>query len=201
MHHTLSKRLVAIQTTADRIQSDIERLSLDVESAHQEAVVHRKAHTLLQEAASSIQNSIEAALTSLCTKALQDVFTDKHISFGIAFVPQKNTTNVEMWIEEDGVRYDPLESRGHGLADMLAFALRVSVLALQPSLRRVLIMDEPFTRISQEYLDRAIEFVKLVSKETGIQVIMVTHLPALAESADKSFYVSIKNGISMVEEL
>ncbi len=182
------------------INNEIQKLNKRAEDADNIAVIYKQAQVILQNAADGIQNAIRTALTSLCTAALKDVFHDKDVSFGIEFHQQKNATVVEMYIEEDGIRYDPLESRGHGMADLLTFALRVSVLALQPTLRKVLILDEPFTRISEEYRDRAIEFVKEVSAKTGVQIILVTHIPELARNADKVFNVKMVDGISCVTE-
>ena len=195
----LITRAKALFLMEQRISSEVSKLQEAVEDAHQQAITQRKAQVLLQQAADSLQQNIKNALTLLCTAALKDVFHDKRVSFGVEFIPQKHTTAVEMYIEEDGIRYDPLESRGHGMADLLTFALRVSIMALQANMRKVLIMDEPFTRISAEYRDRAIEFVKTVSEQTGTQIILVTHIPELAERADKVFKVTMNNGVSKVE--
>jgi DNA repair exonuclease SbcCD ATPase subunit len=65
-------------------------------------------------------------------------------------------------------------------------------------LRKVIILDEPFKQISEEYRDRAIEFVKKVSEQTGIQIILVTHIAELARNADKVFKVSNESGNSIV---
>jgi len=185
---------------SDYINNEVRKTEEQIKVAEERALVYRQAQIILQNAADGIQNAIRTALTSLCTAALKDVFYDKDVSFGIEFHQQKNATVVEMFIEEDGIRYDPLESRGHGMADLLTFALRVSVLALQPTLRKVLILDEPFTRISEEYRDRAIEFVKEVSAKTGVQIILVTHIPELARNADKVFNVKMVDSISYVTE-
>ncbi len=195
----LVSRVKAVKVAVSNIER--ERNALVEQSAKADflAVTERKSQVLIQEAAKTLQNNIKSALTTLCTKALKDVFPDKDISFNVNFVPHKHTTAIEMSIQEDGIDYDPLESRGHGLADVLTFALRVSILALQPNLRRILIMDEPFTRVSEEYRDRVIEFVKEVSKQTGIQIILVTHIPELAENANKVFTVTKRNDISYIE--
>jgi DNA repair exonuclease SbcCD ATPase subunit len=189
-------RAKALFVLEQRISKDVLALQERREKAHQTAITYRKAQVILQQAADNVQKGIRDALTVLCTTALNDVFPDKQLSFVVEFVPQKHTTAVEMYIEEDGIRYDPLESRGHGIADLLTFALRVSIMALQPTMRKVLIMDEPFTRISEEHRERAIEFVKEVSEKAGIQIILVTHIPELAEKADKVYKVTMVDGVS-----
>lgn len=180
---------------------EVDKIETAIEKADQFAILQKQAMVLLQHASDTIQKDIKEALTSLCSTALQDVFPDKNCTFEVDFVTTKNTTNLEMYIVEDGIRYDPLESRGHGMVDVLCFALRVSLLCLKPEIRKVILLDEPFKQVSAEYRDRAIEFVKDVSLRTGIQIIMVTHIDEFAKYADKVLHVSYKDGKSIVKEM
>lgn len=183
---------------ATQVDKQVQELEKSIDAADLNSITAKEAVVILQQAADGMQNLIKDSLTSLCSAALKDVFYDKNISFGVTFTPQKNTTILEMYIEEDGIRYDPLESRGHGLADLICFALRVSILCLQPTLRKVIILDEPFKQISEEYRERAIAFVKKVAEQTGIQIILVTHITELARNADKVFKVTNVDGNSII---
>lgn len=183
---------------ANQVDKQVQELEKSIDAADLNSITAKEAVVILQQAADGMQNLIKDSLTSLCSAALKDVFYDKNISFGVTFTPQKNTTILEMYIEEDGIRYDPLESRGHGLADLICFALRVSILCLQPTLRKVIILDEPFKQISEEYRERAIAFVKKVAEQTGIQIILVTHITELARNADKVFKVTNVDGNSII---
>jgi len=183
----------------EKLASEVAQLIDQREEASQLADIADKAKLILQTAAESLQNQLKDALESLCTSALNDVFPEKNLAFRVVFNKQKVGVSVDMFIEEDGVLYDPLESRGHGMADLLTFALRVSVLVLRPQLHKILLLDEPFTRISEEFRGRAISFLKDVADKTGIQIILVTHIPELTESADRVFHVAMKDNISKVE--
>ena len=184
---------------ANQVNVEVSKIEASIEQADQLAILHKQAMALLQTAADSVQTDIKNALTSLCTAALKDVFPEKKCSFGVEFVQNKNTTNLEMFILEDDIRYDPLESRGHGIADVLCFALRVSILCLKADVRKVILLDEPFKQVSAEYRKRVINFVKEVSRRTGIQIIMVTHIEEFAYEADKTITVSYVNGKSVVK--
>lgn len=184
---------------AEQVDAETLKIEAAIEQADQLAILHKEAMTLLQTAADSMQKDIKNALTSLCTAALQDVFPEKKCSFGVEFVPNKATTNLEMFILEDEVRYDPLESRGHGIADVLCFALRVSILCMKSDARKIILLDEPFKQVSAEYRKRVINFVKEVSRRTGIQIIMVTHIEEFADHADNTITVSYVNGKSVVK--
>jgi len=184
---------------AEQVNADTSKVETAIEQADQLAIIHKQAMALLQTAADSVQTDIKNALTSLCTAALRDVFPEKQCSFGVEFIQNKNTTNLEMFILEDDIKYDPLESRGHGIADVLCFALRVSILCLKADARKVILLDEPFKQVSADYRKRVIDFVKEVSRRTGIQIIMVTHIDEFADHADNTITVSYVNGKSVVK--
>lgn len=200
IQETLTKAKVLF-LLAEEKDKETKVVEASIETADQLAILQKQAMTLLQQAADKVQSDIKQALTSLCTAALRDVFPEKNCTFEVDFVTTKSTTNLEMYIVENGVRYDPLESRGHGMADILCFALRVSLLCLKPDVRKVILLDEPFKQVSEEYRHRAIAFVKEVSIRTGIQIIMVTHIKEFAEYADKVLSVSYVDGKSVVKEL
>jgi len=62
----------------------------------------------------------------------------------------------------------------------------------RPVPRKLLVLDEPFKNINdptREMHQRAAEMVKEISQRLGIQFIIVTMLPELAEVADKVFMI------------
>lgn len=181
------------------VEKDLSMATNAHESLLVQETINKQAHSLFQTASERVQTCLKEALTSLCTSALHDVFGNKRLRFGVEFVPQKHTTNIQFYIEEDGMRYDPLESRGHGIADLLSFVLRVSILYLLSDREKILMLDEPFTRISEEYRDGALAFISNLSKQLGLQIILVTHMPELAAMADRIFYVSQIGGNSVVK--
>lgn len=80
----------------------------------------------------------------------------------------------------DGIELDPMSSTGGGVVDVASFALRIAALLMQkPAGRLLLILDEPFRFVSEEYRDRVKDLVEELSKELGIQFIIVTHMKEL----------------------
>ena len=63
---------------------------------------------------------------------------------------------------------------------MASFGLRVACLILRrPKVRRVLIMDEPFKFLSENYRSAVKEMLHNLSEKFQIQFIMVTHIDEL----------------------
>ena len=93
-----------------------------------------------------------------------------------------------------------MNSSGGGPIDIASFALRIASWSLQRPIRsNTIILDEPMKNLSKEYQEQGALMLQEVSRKLGIQFIIVTHEPVLARFADKTFNVSIKNGISRVE--
>jgi DNA repair exonuclease SbcCD ATPase subunit len=98
---------------------------------------------------------------------------------------------------KNGNEYKPLDSCGYGAADVASFALRIAYWSLGNT-RPVLIWDEPFRQLDKKKQEMAAEMVAKLSKQLGIQIIIITHSDELAECADKVFKVSMENNISKV---
>ena len=62
----------------------------------------------------------------------------------------------------------------------------------------MIVLDEPFRYLSENYQGLASQMIKEISVKLGIQYLIVTHEEELTESADKIFNVSIKKGISKI---
>jgi len=155
---------------------------------------------IFQKAATLTQNHLATHLSAIVTKALKTVFYEKDISFHVEFVERRNTSECDMWIEEDGNKYSLLDSRGYGMADIVSFALKIAYLLLHNS-DNILIIDEPGRNISKDKHDVFSQVIKELSKELGIQFIIATHSDDMISYADKSFLIKQDSyGISQVKE-
>jgi DNA repair exonuclease SbcCD ATPase subunit len=89
-----------------------------------------------------------------------------------------------------------------GAVDVASFALRIASWSMaRPRTDNVIILDEPFRFLSENYQERASNMLREVSQKLGIQLIIVTHETVLTTSADRIFEVSIKKGISQIKVL
>lgn len=83
---------------------------------------------------------------------------------------------------------DPESAHGGGLAAILGFLARV-IMVLSTGRRRILILDEPFAAVSSDILTDLSALVRAVVDQLGFQILMVTHQPELADSADVVYRV------------
>lgn len=166
----------------------------------EQAVVHLEnlqvARSIIQKAAQLTQEKLSSHISDLVSLALRSVFPEPY-EFQVVFENRRNTMECDLSFVKDGHEYKPLDSCGYGAADVASFALRVAYWSLGDT-RPLLIWDEPFRQLDKKKQPLAAEMVKRLSKELGLQVIIITHSEELAECADQVFHVSIKNGLSKI---
>jgi DNA repair exonuclease SbcCD ATPase subunit len=135
--------------------------------------------TVAREVAQQVQEEAHAKISDIVSHALSAVF-DQPYSFKIRFEQKRGRTEAVLVFDRDGVEIDPLTAAGGGVVDVASFALRLSALLLsRPQRRKLLVMDEPFKMLSQEYRPRLKALLETLAKDLGVQMVMVTHDPEL----------------------
>lgn len=158
-----------------KMQEDCDNLAL----AKRELIHASQAQEFLQYMAQLVQQHSHKRIASIVTSCLRLVFGEEAYEFHIEFLRKRGRTEASFQFRKDGMILDPLTSSGGGMIDVAAFALRISCLMLhRPRLRRLLILDEPFKFVSAEYRDNVRQMLEGLSKDLGLQIIMVTHDPA-----------------------
>lgn len=160
-----------------------------------------KARSIFQAAAKLTQSQLSKRISLIVSNALSAVFPDPY-KFVIDFVERRNSTECDLLFEKDGNKRDPMDSCGFGAADIASLALRVAYWKLTKNTRNILILDEPTRALSKDKQKLASLVFKGLSKlEGGLQFIIVTHNPDLAEAADRTFRITQKNRISTIKRL
>src|ERR1039458_6619032 len=111
-----------------------------------------KASLFLQSLSDQTRLQVLDKISGIVTDALQTV-KDKNLVFTMQLVTKANQPTLEMGILDklSGQTYDVLTSFGGGICDIVSLALRVALLVKwQPSLSRVLILDEACKHVAQK---------------------------------------------------
>jgi len=175
------------------IKSKIHKYSVKYETALQTLESHsvqlkqaevrgenlEKAKDIIQAVGETIQKKAHSQIAGVVSECLELVFEEPYI-FHIRFEKKRGKTEAKLVFEKNGQEVDPMSASGGGVVDVAAFALRVSCLILaKPKLRKILIMDEPFRFVSEEYRENVRLVMDKLSTEFGIQMILVTHMREL----------------------
>lgn len=188
-------KLDAVKKEIANTETKIDQLDGDIQDS-------LKAQSIIQLVAQETQQTIEYQISRLVTLALKAI--DKPYSFNLKFVQRRGRTECDIVFMKNGIEFDPLSEVGGGIVDVAAFALRISLWAIQhPKSRNVFILDEPFKNINdpKRILHKKVaEMVRTISQMMKIQIIMVSCIPEMEEVADRIFVVSNKKGISKIKE-
>jgi DNA repair exonuclease SbcCD ATPase subunit len=182
-----------------------EALESQLEGARKraEGLVARKASIdslilAVQKAARDTQDQLRVRIEDVIQTALDAVFPDSYL-FKTEFVARRGRTELDMWLDKDGSRMDPLDSNGGGVVDVISLALRVCCLTMSKN-SRILLLDEPFPHIRGGARQRLGEVLGMISRRLGIQVIMVSDVAGTSIVPDREFQVSLdRSHISRVE--
>lgn len=182
----------AVLQRAKDIQSNIDDKEALVDDLERVTIL---LNTIGEDRQMQAQETIE----ELVTRGLQTIF-DSTLSFHIVQTIKGRSVTAEFMVRttlgDTFIETPVLDARGGGLAATIGFLLRVVVLLLSSGTKQdnVLILDETFAHVSDEYLPPLGEFLRELVDKTGIQIIMVTHQPEFMEYSDKSYRFSIKDG-------
>lgn len=194
------RKLDELKARRKLLREDLESSEGTVERLEVEREDLLKARVLIQEAALQTQESLRVRLSSIVTTALQAVFQDKEVDFRVTFESKRNRTECVLEVGEEGVYTAPMDSHGGGLVDIASFALRASFWSIEQT-RPIMILDEPMKFLSPKLAPLAADMLRMVSDKLGIQIIMVTHVPAFVERADRVFEVNRTGRVTTVEKV
>lgn len=153
--------------------------------------------TIIQNIASTLQNNVKGKIVSIVQKALDVVASD--ITFDMEFVTRRDKTECDLFCtDKTGNRQELMFSRGGGILDIISFALRVAVWSLDNKASSVILLDECFKFLSQEWRETGATLFKTLSEELGIQFVVVSHIPEIVEVADTGFRIQ-KNSFGVSE--
>ena len=195
----LRTKLERQKGSRDTVVNSLATNQTELESARVSLHRHEEAREIIRKIGMETQNSLSFHINDIVSLALDSVF-DNPYQFAVDFVNRRNKTECDLYFVRDGNRIDPLTASGVGAVDVASFALRIASWSMaRPRTDNVIILDEPFRFLSENYQERASNMLREVSQKLGIQLIIVTHETVLTTSADRIFEVSIKKGISQIK--
>lgn len=169
----LESRLVTAKSNVAREEKELERVAKTLERT-------QDAQEVLQHLAQAVQQLAHQRIAEVVSSCLSTVFDDPY-EFQVKFERKRGRTEAQLVFVRRGMEVDPLTASGGGTVDVAAFALRVACLMLhRPRLSRVIILDEPFRFVSIQYQENIRAMLEQLSKDLGLQIVMVTHNENLA---------------------
>lgn len=170
----INANLVLLKAAESEIAEVNEKI--DKEKRHKEALA--EATTILRDLYEQTQERFHGQIQQIVTYCLKEVFGEEAYEFRINFTQKRNQVEATLVFVRDGEEFDPLQAAGGGVLAVACFALRMAVLYLmRRDVRRIMILDEPFSQVSKEYREAMASLLERTAEEFGMQYIIITHSP------------------------
>ena len=188
----------------DQVQSDLEKAQVDVIRWTQDVKDSEDAQRIIQYVAKQTQQQLEFRVSAPVSAALAGIW-DNPYEFALRFVEKRGQTEANLIFSRAGVEYkDLIFSGGGGEVDAAAFGLQIAAWSMGKT-RPFLLCDEPLKFLKSRngvYEERGAMMIKEISKELGLQILMISHIPQQQKGSDRVFDLKLNNdGVTQVKIL
>ena len=155
-----------------------------------------KASTVLKYLLDHMVKDEVERMAGLITYGLKTIFDDQNLKF----VPEITKKNEKIYIElktnNDGIE-GGYKAFGGSVAVIESFLLRI-LCVLKKKYTRLMILDETFAAVGEEYIANTGKLISELSKKIGLDVLLVTNQKEFQHNADHVYRVrESKNGLIM----
>lgn len=197
---SLQKRAVALTIKYNAFKEATSTLRNTIASMEKQYtdLFHNK--SVLEEAKPYIDTLIERfsvtalkKLEDLLTLGLQRIFQDRDYKVEIRVSEKRSAKCAEIYLLDSGHAFLMRDSAvAGGILVVVGFLIQAFYVA-NLDVSKILFLDEALSNISTQYLDNFFSFVKELSRQIGLTVILITHDTRFLEYADRLYKVN--NGV------
>ena len=154
--------------------------------------VNVKSVELLHLVKKVTQEQIKQMFEKIVTEALRYIHQNNDYKFELIFNRRGGLPTLDFAVKTSGMQeaHDIIDSRGGGTCDIVSLALRFVLLEVS-QMPGFIFFDEPEKHLdSPETLQKMIEFVKEMQKETNRQIFWITHKQEVVDSVINPIIIS-----------
>jgi DNA repair exonuclease SbcCD ATPase subunit len=199
MNGGLEIRLKNLQMGTSKLSAYRDLMVSQAASADARATELQQRSNLFQRASDVFKEWLDdslkenvGAISDLVTTGLQHIIHDQKLTFRARQEMKFNRLSMRFVIEDDGVEGDPMASFGGGAVLTASFILRLAIMS-RLKMGNLLLLDESMGMLANKYVPAAASFMRQLSEQTGINILMVTHNEEFLNHAHTA-YEGRKNG-------
>ena len=184
---SLSKKIEQAKGKRDQLQKQLISVQSNIESL--KASIERKtmAKEVLDKLVELENKSVIGDLERLVTDGIRSIWGGNY-EFKVVMGNRGDSTTAQFKLFRNGKETSIMDAHGGGMVQVVAFLARlILLLKIKPKLKQVLLLDEPFVYLSQDYHSQMADLLGKLVKDLGIKLLMVTHQPIFAEAADHEY--------------
>lgn len=200
----LQKKWFLIKTKREQKQKELEIKQKQKEQLIENINLRVDAIDYIQRVATVQRQQVKQKVQKLITACLREVYDDSYsIQFNYGVKGSKTSVDIQLIRKcPDGlVVRRGLQGIGGGVADSISLPLKLIVLLNDKDCDKILIVDEPGKHLDLDRVPKFASFLKRISDELNVQIIMSSHHQGMDIYADSVNQVSIKGSLSSVDKV
>lgn len=179
-----------VRSKARAISTEQKQIEVDLGGIEKRLKLLAMASRILQDVADKVSTENFKKIEFLVNRALATIFTDIVFTFKIESEVKRGNPCYSFVIYKDGIP-GTINSLGGGIVVVVAVVLKLIFNVISTRFP-ILILDETLSFLATTYIPNMSAFLKEVSKEFGIPILMVTHQDKFAEASDSCYLMQIE---------
>lgn len=178
--------MATVRARRDVAQSRADAADRAVAAKRYEAELNQRSSEVFKKWLEDLLESNVGSMGELTTTALRHVIDDQELRFAIKQELKYNRLSMRFVLEENGVEADPMESFGGGAVHISSLILRIAVMT-RLKMANLIVLDESLNGLAPKYHPAMVDFLKGLSEQTGINILLVTHQDDFLANAHNSY--------------
>lgn len=165
-----------------------DQLFAKLNGLEQERVTYQRAEAVLNDLLEHFSTESLRAVEEFLSVALKTIFPDQNITVKLLQEIKRDKIETRLIVDDGEGSGPPNRIAGGGPQNVIGFLIRFLIIQ-RYKLRPVMILDEAFRNVSEEYLENLCQFLKFLTDEYKMDILLVTHEPKFQKIAHKVYAV------------
>lgn len=187
-----------LRSQRDSLSSSLSEKTNKVMQIKSQSEVLLLSSTVLQEVVSRISEKNIKKIEELVTFSLKSIFTDLDLEFQVRSKVKRNLTTYYFVFLEGG-KERSINSLGGGVVAITSLVLKVLFNVLT-SRFPIVVFDESLSFVADKYIPNSASFLKDISDQFNLAILMVTHQPLFFSNCDVTLMVDKVGGESILRK-
>lgn len=196
---SLQRRVDRIEGFVTALRSQESGLVTEIDALKSDIDILTKSSAVLKHLLDVMVKDEMQRMASLVTYGLRTIFEDQDLSFVPVIAKKNDKMHVDLRTRNGAVE-SGFGSYGGSVAVVESLLLRVLCI-LKMKFGRLMLLDETFAAVGEEYIHNTGKLVAELSKKMGLDVLLVTHQKEFQDTADHVYRVKESDKGLIMEKL
>ena len=202
-YNEIRDKYIGLENQLDLAKSQLRKTAVSLTLIKSKRSEWLMAREFFAQIAKMTQADITSYLQSTVSLAMDVIPSDDPLRLIAQFETRRNQQELDLYVQEGEQEPVILDSKldlvGNSVEEIVSFASKLCTWSIKnPRPAPFQAHDEPFRALKSENIGNVLKFVKELQEELGLQMLILTHRPEIADIGDRVFYLDKKKGRTTV---